>query len=232
MSTDAETVAAILDPHYARYHFTVEPGDKDGDVLVRAEGDDARWVLPQCAATLREAGIQVRQDDDQVTAQLWPYDAVRHDPLTALRIPVVRHSYPGWKYEVCVVITEPGTEDDRVWGSALRPDDRETAQLVAALEWRMLYYNESWKAGMRKRDLDVDGSTNTVIFQKRGEGAWAYRRASWTMGPHMVPTKDMPAETLEQVLDRCWDYGGAPNPKWREFKTAHPEAFAGAQVQR
>jgi hypothetical protein len=158
----------------------------------------------------------------------WPYDAVQDDPLTALRIPVVRKPYPGWRYEVCVVICEPDSPED-IWGPALRPDERETAQLAAELEWRMQYYNEGWKAKMRRRPLDTDDSTNTVVLQKRGERDWAYRRASWQSGPHMVPTRDMAPETLEQVLDRCNDYGGEPNPKWREFKAAHPEAFGEAQ---
>jgi hypothetical protein len=158
----------------------------------------------------------------------WPYDAVQDDPLTALRIPVVRSPYPGWKYEVCVVIQDEG-EDPSYFGPTLRPDERETAQILAELEWRMLYYNEGWKARMRERPLDTDSSTNTVVLLKRAEGNWCYRRMSWTMGPLMIPPRDAKPMSLEQVLDRCNDYGGEPNPAWREFKAAHPEAFGEAQ---
>lgn len=158
----------------------------------------------------------------------WPYDAVQDDPLTALRIPVVRNPYPGWKYEVCVVIADDDAERS-YFGPALRPDERETAQILAELEWRMRWYNDGWAAKMRRRPLDTDSSTNTVVLLKRAESNWAYRRMSWTTGPLLVPTREMQPETLEQVLDRCNDYGGEPNPKWREFKAAHPDAFGGGQ---
>lgn len=37
----------------------------------------------------------------------WPFDdADQHDPLAALRIPVVRNPYPRWKYEVALVIAD------------------------------------------------------------------------------------------------------------------------------
>jgi hypothetical protein len=118
-----------------------------------------------------------------------------------------------------------GSPDD-IWGPALRPDERETAQLLAELDWRMDWYNASWRDQMRQRPLDIDSGTNTVIFQKRGENDWCFRRASFTM----VPPRTMPAETLEQVLDRVNDYGGGPNPKWRAWKAAHPEAFSAVAI--
>lgn len=155
------------------------------------------------------------------TATDWPFDACQDDPLTALRIPVVRTSHPRWKYEVALVI---GSEDDRYWTPGLRPDEAEVRQIAAELEWRMTYYNEGWKAGMRKRPLDVDGTTNTVILQKFGDGDWRYRRASFEHG--MWPFYNNPRRfTLEQLLDHINDYGSEPNPKWRAFKAAHPEAF-------
>ena len=154
----------------------------------------------------------------------WPFeDADQHDPLAALRIPVVRDQYPRWKYEVCVVITAPGNEG-WIWGPALRPDDTEVKQILAYLDYRMGWYNEGWQAKMRQRPLDVDSGTNTVILQKFGEGDWRYRRMTWEHGPW--PFYDMPERfTLEALLDHINDYGGEPNPKWRAFKAAHPEAF-------
>jgi hypothetical protein len=229
MTADVVTVTGLLLPHFERDGVAVAPGEKDGDVIVRPACAGDKWLLSQCAATLREAGIRVRQDDDHLTAQLWPYDAVRHDPLTALRIPVVRNAWPGWKYEVCVVIADPDSADG-FGGPALRPDERETAQILAELEWRMTYYNEGWKAGMRKRPLDVDGSTNTVVLQKLADGDWRYRRMSFEHG--LWPFFNMEQRfTLEALLDHVNDYGGEPNPKWREFKAAHPEAFAAADAQ-
>jgi hypothetical protein len=150
----------------------------------------------------------------------WPFeDADQHDPLAALRIPVVRNPYPRWKYEVALVIT-----DDDLWGPALRPDEAEVRQIAAFLEWRMEYYNSSWKAKMRRRPLDADSSTNTVTLMKRAEGDWRYQKATWRHGPW--PFCDMPERfTLERLLDHINDYGGEPNPKWRAWKAAHPEAF-------
>lgn len=151
----------------------------------------------------------------------WPFDAYRDDPLTALRIPVVGTLHPGWKYEVALCC--PDSEAGQWLYPSLRPDEAEVRQLVAEIEWRMTYYNDGWKAGMRRRPLDVDSSTNTVVLQKRPNGGWCYRRMTWQTGPMMVPPWDSDERlTLEQLLDRIND---CPNPKWRAFKAAHPEAF-------
>jgi hypothetical protein len=155
----------------------------------------------------------------------WPYDAYQDDPLAALRIPVIGTPHPQWRYEVALVC--PSTPAGQDLYPALRPDDAETRMIAAELEWRMTYYNEGWKAKMRRRPLDTDGTTNTVILWKRGDGDWCYRRDSWNRGPLVVPSKydgEEPAG-LEALLDRINDYSGEPNPKWRAFKAAHPEAF-------
>lgn len=160
------------------------------------------------------------------TVQAWPFDAYQDDPLTALRIPVVRNPHPRWKYEICLVINDPDDRsfDPPLWGVALRPDEAEVRMIAAELEWRMAYYNEGWKAGMRKRPLDVDGTTNTVILQKFGDGDWRYKRASWEHG--MWPFYNMEERfTLEALLDHINDYGSEPNPKWRAFKADRPEVF-------
>jgi len=170
----------------------------------------------------------------ETTDTEWPFDdADQHDPLAKLRIPVVRSPYPRWKYEVCLIVNDPEDRsfDPPLWGVALYPDELEKLQLVAELEWRMAYYNDTWKAKMRRRPLDVDGTTNTVILQKRAEGAWCYRRASWQHGPTMVPPWNSDERlTLEQLLDRINDYHDKPNPEWRAFKAAHPEAFPAAAM--
>lgn len=159
----------------------------------------------------------------------WPYDAIQDDPLTTLRIPVVRSAWPWWKYEMCVVITEPGTEESRWELSALRPNPREIAQLAAELEYKMAWYNDGWKAQMRKRPLDIDSGTNTVILQKVAEGDWRYRKMTFQHG--LWPFYNMEQRfTLEQLLDHINDWGDSPNPRWREFKAAHPEAFGQAEA--
>ncbi len=154
----------------------------------------------------------------------WPFeDADQNDRLAALRIPVVRNPYPRWKYEVCVVINGPDEAEISVW-EGLRPDDREVKQILAELDYRMDWYNESWKAKMRKRPLDVDSGTNTLILQKFGEGDWRYRRMTFEHG--MWPFYNMTERfTLEAPLDHINDFGSTPNEKWREHKAKYPEAF-------
>jgi hypothetical protein len=161
----------------------------------------------------------------ETTETGWPFEEADHnDPLAALRIPIVRTSHPRWKYEVALVV---GSEDNRYWAPGLRPDEAEVRQIVAELDWRMEYYNESWKAKMRRRPLDVDSGTNTVILQKFAEGDWRYRRASFEHG--MWPFASMGKRfTLEALLDHINDFGDKPNPRWRAFKAAHPEAFPAA----
>ena len=150
----------------------------------------------------------------------WAYDADQHDPLAALRIPVVRSPYPGWSYEVCVMIADPA--DDRTLWPSLRPDDREIRQILAYLDYRMNYYNERWKAKMRRRPLDTDASTDTVILRKHPTGGWSHRRRSWQTGPVMVPAPTGDVLTLEQLLDRINDV--VPE-KWTAHKANYPEAF-------
>jgi hypothetical protein len=154
----------------------------------------------------------------------WPYDARQDDPLTALRIPVIPNPYPGWKYEVALVIP-----DGDLWGPALRPDDAEARQVAAYIEYRMEYYNDGWKAKMRQRPLDTDATTNTTILMKRGEGDWCYRRASWQYGPLMVPERDGEHLDLERLLDLINDLVPA---KWQAWKDAHPEAFGTGKEQQ
>lgn len=148
----------------------------------------------------------------------WPFDADQHDPLAALRIPVVRTLWPGWKYEVCLLIDE---SEDALW-RGFRPDEREVAQVLAELDYRMAYYNESWKAKMRRRPLDVDATTNTVLLWKRApDGDWCYNRASWKTGPSVVPDPGT-GLSLEQVLDLINDV--IPE-KWTAWKAHYPQAF-------
>lgn len=154
----------------------------------------------------------------------WPFDADPHDPLAELRIPVVTTPYPRWKYEVCLVISGEHCGDRPQWGPSLRPDDREVKQLVAALDYRMSWYNAGWQKKMRQRPLDVDPTTNTLILQKFGDRDWRYRRMTFEHG--MWPFHHMTQRfTLEALLDHVNDYVDLPNPTWREHKAKYPDAF-------
>lgn len=154
-------------------------------------------------------------------AEDWPFDdADTNDPLAALRIPVVRNPYPSWKYEVCLVINSADSAEISAWEGP-RPDDREVKQILAELDYRMDWYNAGWQAKMRRRPLDVDSSTNTVVLLKRPDGGWCYRRASWKTGPAMVPARGE-IWTLEQVLDH--DHASAGG-KWAAHKAKYPDAF-------
>jgi hypothetical protein len=88
----------------------------------------------------------------------------------------------------------------------------------------MLYYNGSWRARMRRRPLDVDDSTNTVVLRKRPDGAWFYRRRSWDTGPIMLPAPDKTL-TLEALLDLV---NAPPAEKWLTWKNTSPYAFGEA----
>lgn len=167
-------------------------------------------------------------DDDAIIGPGdWPFDADQHDPLAELRIPVVSSPYPRWKYEVCLVISAEHVGDGPLWGPSLRPDEREVKQILAELDYRLQYYNEGWKAKMRRRPLDVDSSTNTLVLQKYGEGNWRYRRMTWEHG--MWPFYDMTQRfTLEALLDHINDFGGTPSEKWAAHKARYPEAFGEA----
>lgn len=159
----------------------------------------------------------------------WPFDAYQDDPLAGLRIPVIGSPFPGWRYEVALVCPDSLAGQDLY--PAQRPDDAEAALVAAYIEYRMEYYNSSWKAKMRRRPLDVDGSTNTVILWKRDEGNWCYRRASWRTGPLVVPSAFDGEEPvgLDALLDRITGES-APGmaSRWQAWKSAHPEALPAA----
>lgn len=146
----------------------------------------------------------------------WKFDADQHDPLTALRIPVVSAYGHDWNYIVMF---------DR--DSAERPTDSETAMLVSYLgHYIDHWYNDSYKAKLAQRPFDVDGGANGVVFHKYGPDDWGYRRRSWSMGPKFVPAWDRKEpSTLAQVMDRIYTFGDEPSKRWLDWKAAHPEIF-------
>ncbi|MFJ4785062.1 hypothetical protein [Streptomyces sp. NPDC088794] len=67
------------------------------------------------------------------TTQAWPFgtDAIQHDPLTALRIPVVTSFNPMWKYVAAYIDVDRSRFS---WGSQERPTDAEASMLASFIE--------------------------------------------------------------------------------------------------
>lgn len=158
----------------------------------------------------------------------WPFedDADRDDPLTALRI-AVTSSHPQWCYIVGY---------DRT--SAARPTGHEAAMLASFLQQYIDYwYNDSYKAKLAQRALDVDGGANGIVFRKYGENDWAYRRRTWNVGPMFVPgppslrdrsgaPKPTGPFSLAQLMDRIHSDGdGGVSKRWADWKSAHADLF-------
>jgi hypothetical protein len=162
----------------------------------------------------------------------WPCEADPEDPLTALRIPVVRSPFPRCRYQVCLVIDPAG-----VWGTTLRPVDAEARQIASYLDWLTDGRPVSRKI-QRRNPFDIGRTADTVALIKLGDHDWCYRRRSWRTGPPLVPARydGEDAADLGRLLDVI---AGAP-PKewyrrsWPQWKTAHPETFdlAGDDARR
>jgi hypothetical protein len=174
-----------------------------------------------------------------MTTTTWPFgtDAVENDPLTSLRIPVVRSFNPSWHYVAAYLGTNADTGSD--WSppwpfsSAERPTDAEANMLASFLQEHRHYWfgNEGYARKMDQRPLDVDSGWNTIVFIKYATDDWGYRRCSWTYGPTFVPDPPNFADrklgplTLEQVMDRVHTIGDEPMKHWTDWKDAHPEVF-------
>lgn len=142
-------------------------------------------------------------------------------PLTERRIPVLRHCYPDFKYHTALVIGGPDWDDERNHGQ--EPEPFEVEQLCADLEYRMRYYNDSYRALVEARGpFDVDGTVNTHTFRKHAEHGWQYHVLSWRQGVTWFPTPPWSKSgpfTLEALLDRLHTFGdGPPMPRWLEVK--------------
>ena len=141
----------------------------------------------------------------------WPYDADRRDPLTALRIPVVRSPFPRCRYEVSLVIDPSG-----MWGTTLRPTDAEARQIAAYLGW-LMHAKPISKEIQGRHPFDTDVTADTVVLVKLGEDDWCYRRRSWRAGPPMVPARYDGEDALD--LERLLDMIGGPVPEAWYLKT-------------
>lgn len=177
----------------------------------------------------------------------WPFgtDALEHDPLTALRIPVVTSFNPSGYYTCAYLGTNKDTGQDwePPWpfASAERPTDREAQMLASFREYHRWYWSTVWGYDMAKLDakpLDVDNTGAATVFLKYDDGDWGYRRTSWTSGPTFVPSPPNLRGTeyeyvktpgplpLDQVMDRIHGIGSEhPSKEWLRWKAEHPEVF-------
>ncbi|MFJ8345047.1 hypothetical protein ACIQ9J_01460 [Streptomyces sp. NPDC094153] len=176
----------------------------------------------------------------------WPFgtDADEHDPLTALRIPVVNSFKPSWRYVAAYLNTAAPDAPDYLTGppfaSLARPTDSE-AQMLASflLEHRHYWFgNAGYARKMDARPLDIDSGWNTTVFVKYGEDDWGYGRVSWTSGHTFVPGPPSQRGTryahakhpgplpLDRVLDLVHTIGSnGPMQHWLDWKATHPEVF-------
>jgi hypothetical protein len=177
-----------------------------------------------------------------MNATAWPFgtDANEHDPLTALRIPVVSSFNPGWRYVAAFlkpVDEGPDYLKGPPFGSSERPTGAE-AQMIATFiqEYIQHWFNDGYQRKLAQRALDVDSGCKTIVFIKYGEDDWGYRNAEWQYGHTFVPPgpsyrERYPQEagggplTLEQVMDRKHTIGDGPMRHWLDWKAAHPEVF-------
>ena len=167
----------------------------------------------------------------------WPFgtEAKQHDPLTALRIPVVDTFNPGWRYVAAYIDVDRSRYS---WGSQERPTEAEAAMLASFIEeYKHHWFNERYKAKLLERPLDVDSGCNTTIFIKYGTDDWGYRLCSWECGPMYVPVgpklrggeheyaKCLGPLSLVQVMDRRHTIGDESMPHWQQWKADHPDVF-------
>lgn len=127
--------------------------------------------------------------------------------------------------------------------SQAEPTPREWAMMRSYIEYVCL--SGTWfKLFYGKRVLEekncVDPGYNTVVFHKRDEDDWGYRRITFTLGPDFQPNHRCdygPKLNLEELLDFIAGKYGAVGegwtgfelrPEWAKWKADHPEAFGAA----
>lgn len=149
----------------------------------------------------------------------WLYDAKKDDPLTAYRIAAIPGSVGEYPYIVAFDTTSPE-----------RPTEREARLLQSFLqEYVSYWYSDSWKARMAQEPFDIDGTANGIVFYKRGENDWAYRRNFWTSGPLYWPsvTDSVGPLLLSSLLDHIHRHGDSTlSPRWLKWKAEHPDLFS------
>lgn len=177
----------------------------------------------------------------------WPFgtDALEHDPLTRLRIPVVTSFNPSWYYTCAFLGTNEDTgqtwEPPWPFASAERPTEAEVRMLGSFREYHRHYWQTVHGYNMAKLDakpLDVDSTGSATVFIKYGTSDWGYRKTSWVYGHTFVPAPPSLRGTehdsdkhpgplrLDQVMDLIHHIGSDyPSKEWIKWKADHPELF-------
>lgn len=155
--------------------------------------------------------------EDKSMADDWPFDADRDDPLTEMRIPVTG-AWPERGYLAAYA-------GELHWP---RPGDAEAAMLASYIGFLRSRYPEHAQKRMLAQPLDT-GDLSALVFAKRGEGDWAYRRAHWTEGAFWWPLPENCGGmrlTLLAVLDHIETNSGTTEaPDWWAWKAAYPDVF-------
>jgi hypothetical protein len=142
---------------------------------------------------------------------------------TSLRVPFITTPYPRWFYVTAVVVS-----DDKYLWRGLVPTEDEVRMVASFNEaYREYWYRDSFKEHMaRNAPYDIDGGAVGRYLIKHENGGWGYRKHTWEYGPQFVPEWNAAPEPLEAVLDRAHRFVDDVDPKWVEWKSAHPEVFA------
>lgn len=139
-------------------------------------------------------------------------------PLIARRVPVVATSHPRWKYHVVLSKDNLWTHDPNV-----ETTEQENDQLVAYLDFRLRWYNESYRKQMfEKYPFDVDSGVNTIIFRKSWRFGWGYRMASFEGGYSWYPQWDKPETHYRDLVDLFDRVQNLVPERWEAFKTENP----------
>lgn len=163
----------------------------------------------------------------------WKYkDVDPENPLTAMRIPVIRSCYPDHPYVAAVMRSADEVPDGvRVpsFTSSAPPDVTEAQMIASYIDYHITSFLGPYaRQVMLKEAFDADDSLNGTVFIKYGEGDWGYRRNSWDMGSVFMPQSPEVRDadsfgplTLEQVMDHAW----GNTSSWVEWKSKQAEVF-------
>ena len=143
-----------------------------------------------------------------------------HPWAGAYRIPLTS-DHPSWMYEVALVRVGYGFSEGHHLAATV-PSDDEARVVGSYIDFRRSYYGPHGAAEKLERPFDVDDSTNTVVLVRTAT-AWAYRRASWRVGPPYIasPAPGADVAGLIALLDDINDLSDT----WEPWKAAHPDIF-------
>lgn len=149
-------------------------------------------------------------------------DALTEHPWAAadgLRIPLIEAMNPRYSYEVALVV--PHEHSPALW-----PCEEEARVIGSFIDYRREHYDVWYQEKMKREQLDVDPTTNTVVLRLI-EGGWQYRLGTWDHGPIFAPIEGTSPGVagLIAVLDRYRTIDGEIVKRWADWKVSHPEIF-------